>query len=74
MEDKYTIIWTIHTYGSVTQIVEKNQVKAECERIRKVSSAANNEPKNRFESIEVVNNNTGEIREYWNNHNNEIQF
>lgn len=74
MENTYTIIWTVHTYGNITEVVEKSKVKTECERLHKLSVIGGNEQKNTFKTIEVVNNETGEIREYWNNFDNQIQF
>lgn len=68
---KYTIIAVQHTYGHVTETVEKEQVKSECERLKKIFSIAK---ENAYTTIEVVNNDTGEVREYWNNRKNEINF
>lgn len=70
---KYTILCTHHTYGSVSEVVEKEKVKSECERLKKVFSSPINE-KNTFTIIEVINNDTGEIREFWNNKENIINF
>ena len=73
MENQYTIIYTVHHYGSLTMPVKKESVREECERLR-LSSNLGNQPKNTFICIEVVNNETGEIREYWNNHDNKLEF
>lgn len=69
--EKYTIITTIHTYGSMTQVVEKNKVREECERLKKTLDKIDAPS---YRRIEVVNNETGEIREFWNNQDNKIQF
>lgn len=69
--NKYTIIAAVHTYGSITQVVPKEKVREECERLKKVLSVGE-APK--YIQIEVVNNETGEIREFWNNADNKINF
>lgn len=69
----YTILATIHTYGSIATTHPANEVKPECERLRKVLSFGAGED-TIYKRIEVINNDTGEVREYWNNHNNEIKF
>lgn len=71
MENKYTIICTLFTYGCISQSVKKEEVKKECERLKKIFELAKEQC---YQRIEVVNNETGEIREYWNNHNNTINF
>lgn len=71
MENKYTIILAQYTYGSLTQVVNKDQVIAECERLKAIFSK---QPEKCYTIIEVVNNQTGECREYWNNHDNKINF
>lgn len=68
----YTIIATEHHYGQIVQTLPKEKVRAECERLRKLFSLAKKEEA--YCQIEVVNTDTGEVREYWNNHNNELQF
>lgn len=68
---KYTILATIHTYGSIAQVVEGENVRKECERLKgalEVGSAP------AYKRIEIINNETGEIRTYWDNQNNDIQF
>lgn len=71
--NKYTILCTQHTYGSISKVVEKEQVRAECERIKKVFSSRLCK-ENAYTRIEVINNETGEIREFWNNKDNIINF
>lgn len=71
MDEKYTIIFTEHHYGSLTEVVEKDKVREECERLKHATKLAQ---ENAYFRIEVVNNATGEIREYWNNHDNKIMF
>lgn len=73
-KDKYTIICTQYTFGQIIEAVEKYRVKNECEKLQKMFSNNKINDKNTYVQIEVVNNNTGEIREYWNNHENKIQF
>ena len=68
---KYTIIFTRHQYGQMIYAVDKEQVKTECEKLKHLNKL-NDE--NAYIRIEVINNNTGEIREYWNNKENEIKF
>lgn len=68
---KYTILAVHHTYGHICEIVEKEKVREECERLRKIFSY----PKEKtYTKIEVINNETGEVREYWNNSNNKLKF
>lgn len=71
MENKYTIICTLFTYGSITKCVNKEEVRKECERLKKICKIGMEKC---YQTIEVINNETGEIREYWNNHNNKINF
>lgn len=71
MEEKYTILFTEYHFGNITIVVDKDKVRKECERIKSMSKLAN---ENAYMRIEVVNNQTGEIREYWNNHDNKIMF
>lgn len=71
MNDKYTIIFTRFMYGQMIQVVEKEKVKTECEKLKHLNKL-NDE--GAYIRIEVVNNNTGEIREYWNNKENTINF
>lgn len=71
----YTIICTKFTEGSIAEVVEKIQVKSECERLKKVMyNPKLEDTQNTYVRIEVVNNNTGEIREFWNNKENTINF
>ena len=67
----YTIICTNYRQGKIEIQVEGKEVRKECERLRKVMS---NRLVDNYLRIEVVNNETGEIREYWNNSNNTIKF
>lgn len=69
--NNYTIICTELYYGQITQVVKKEDVRKECERLKMISK---NAPENAYWQIEVVNNETGEIREYWNNKENTIKF
>lgn len=70
-EEKYTIIATEFHYGQIIQNVNKEDVKINCERLRKLFTL----PKETcYCRIEVINNQTGEMREFWNNHENKIQF
>lgn len=69
--NKYTIICTQFQYGQITEIVDKENVRKECERLKNVF---NKDFINTYIQVEVINNETGEIREYWNNKKNEIQF
>ena len=71
MEDKYTIICNILTTGHITKIVSKENVRKECERLKNLNKITDSHT---YMRIEVVNNSTGEIREYWNNKENEIKF
>lgn len=71
MEEKYTILFTEFHYGNITIVVNKDKVRQECERIKNMSELAK---ENAYMRIEVVNNQTGEIREYWNNHDKIIMF
>lgn len=68
---KYTILATIYTYGSITQVVEKDKVRQECERLRNALYAGSAKC---YKRIEVINNETGEIRQYWDNQDNKINF
>lgn len=70
---KYTIICTQHTYGSLAKVVEKDNVRDECERLRKIFSKPLCK-ENAYTRIELINNETGEIREFWNNRENTIKF
>lgn len=69
-QDKYTIICTYISYGQMINVCPKDDVKRQCEVLRRTHSI---ESKSHMQ-IEVVNNNTGEIREYWNSEKNKIQF
>lgn len=69
---QYTIVAVQHTYGHLSYPVNKENVRSECEKIRKVFSVS--KEKQCYQQIEVVNNETGEVREYWNNHDNSIKF
>lgn len=71
MENKYTIICTLFTYGNITECVNKEDVKSECERLKKICTIGMEKC---YQTIEVINNETGEIREYWNNQKNTINF
>ena len=68
---KYTIIFSLVTEGHIVEVVNKKIVKSECERLKKIASISDNKT---YARIEVVNNETGEIREYWNNSDNKINF
>lgn len=61
--NKYTIIATFHTCGSITVTLEKEHVRKECERLKKLYDLGS---EGCYARIEVVNNQTGEIREFWN--------
>lgn len=67
---QYTILATVFTCGSITEQCDKEQVREECERLKKTMSISTHD----YIRIEAINNETGEIREYWNNHNNKIEF
>lgn len=69
--EKYTIICSIHTCGQIAEVVSKDKVREECERFKNLNKLGN---ENTYARIEVVNNETGEIREYWNNIENTIKF
>lgn len=69
--NNYTIICTELYYGQITQVCKKEDVRKECERLKMVSKHS---AENTYWQIEVVNNETGEIREYWNNKENTIKF
>lgn len=68
---RYAIITTHFQYGSKTEWTEKENVKSICE---KEKAKYNNTNRETYVRIEVVNTDTGEIREYWNNHENKINF
>lgn len=71
----YTIISTQVQYGQVIRTCKKEDVRSECEKIRKLYEfSAKNNDNNTHSRIEVVNNETGEIREYWNSENKQILF
>lgn len=78
--EKYTIIYTIIRHGNVTEVVDKDKVRSECERFKTAHALDEHFKKKLGDNthtycrIEVVNNDTGEIREYWNSHDNKIQF
>lgn len=67
----YTVLLTVFTYGSEAVPCEGEKVREQCERLRNIAKISTG---NVYQRIEVVNNNTGEIREYWNNHENKILF
>lgn len=71
MPKPYTIITTIYTIGQIIEPCEKEDVRAECERMRSFENVQN---ENEHLIIEVVNNDTGEIREYYNSNENKIKF
>ena len=78
---KYTILQTWHEYGSLAQVVEEKKVRTICEsavkhEILKKRYRINKgiDTPNIYCRIEVINNETGEIREYWNNQENKIKF
>lgn len=73
-KDKYTIICTEFQYGQIIETKEQNEVRNECERLKRIFGNEKIKDKDIYIRIEVVNNCTGEIREYWNNHENKIQF
>lgn len=68
---EYTIIFTQLCYGQIITQKDKSEIRYECEKLKKLSSL---QKEDAYIRIEVVNNNTGEIREYWNNQDNEIKF
>ena len=70
-EEKYTIIATEFHYGQIIQNVNKEDVRINCEKLKKLFNLAK---ENAYCRIEVINNQTGEMREYWNNHENKINF
>lgn len=69
--EKYTIICNILTTGHITEVIEKDKVRAECERLKNLTKLGD---EHTYMRIEVVNNETGEVREYWNNQENVIKF
>lgn len=71
LANKYTIITTIYKVGQIISIEPKENVRTQCEKIRKMHNLQNT---NEHMIIEVVNNETGEMREYWNSNSNEIKF
>ena len=71
MSKPYTIITTIYTIGQIINPCEKEEVRAECEHMRSLGNVQN---ENSHLIIEVVNNETGEIREYYNSKDNKIKF
>lgn len=62
--NEYTIIFSVHSYGHATIPCNKEDVRRNCENLITCNKLADKET---FMCIEVVNNETGEIREYWNN-------
>lgn len=73
-KDKYTIICTEFQYGQITVTKEQKEVRNECERLKQMFGKNIINDKNIYIRIEVINNSTGEIREYWNNHDNKKLF
>jgi hypothetical protein len=76
-EEKYTIITTWVKYGQHIQKVDKQYVRkiCECEKSKfefEKKHYANT--RNVHMQIEVVNNQTGEIREFWNSQDNKLNF
>lgn len=71
MAKQYTIIATVYTIGQIIKPCEKEQVRNECERLRKLHNVQYGME---HLIIEVANNETGEIREYYNSAENKIQF
>lgn len=71
MVKEYTIITTIYTIGQIIAPCKKEEVRKECERMIKLHNV---QSRNEHLIVEVVNNETGEIREYYNSNNNKIQF
>ena len=71
MKSRYALITTVFHYGSKTEWTEKENVKSICEKEKAKYNDTNIES---YVRIEVVNTDTGEIREYWNNHDNKINF
>lgn len=61
--NEYTILVTAFTCGSIAENCKKEQVRSECERLKKIFSISTHD----YIRIEVVNNESGEIREFWNN-------
>ena len=78
--EKYTIIYTEIRHGSITEIVDKDKVRNECEQLKSIHELDKHFKKKLGDNthtdcrIEVINNETGEIREYWNSHDNKIEF
>lgn len=62
--NSYTIICSHYTYGIMTQQADAAHVREECEKLKSLSKLVK---ENCYTQIEVVNNATGEVREYWNN-------
>lgn len=76
-DNKYTIITTYVKYGQHIQHVKKEDVRKMCEWQKenfKFQKSRFSNTKNVHMQIEVVNNQTGEIREFWNSQDNKINF
>lgn len=71
MPKPYTIITTIYTIGQIIKPCEKEEVRKQCENMRKLHNV---QIENEHLIIEVVNNETNEIREYYNSKDNKIKF
>lgn len=67
---EYTILVTSMYYSHMTIPITKENVRSECERLRGVLMFG----EDTYKQIEIVNNETGEIREYWNSKQNETLF
>lgn len=68
---EYTILMSVHSYGHAAIPCNKEEVRKHCENLIACNKLADAET---FINIEVVNNETGEIREYWNNKQNQTLF
>lgn len=68
--NEYTILVTSLYHSHMTIPISKENVRNECERLRKILTYG----EDTYKQIEVVNNETGEVREYWNNKQNETLF
>lgn len=71
----YTIIKTYHQYGQKISICNKKDVRKKLESDVKWTILNDKRYKdNCYIQIDVVNNETGEIRQYWNNRQMETLF
>ena len=67
----YTVLLTVFRYGSEAVPCKKEDVRNQCERLKALSKIVQGEA---YMRIEAINNQTGEISEYWNNKDNKIEF